>query len=165
MLTANQILAELLESLSRQIRAAGKEDDFCTITVQPGNAIAFDFGPESDCRGGAWVRLVAANPTVSFPAADTSVNTCAYSLAYTMEIGMMFPAPVITDRLGNFVLPEDTEVFDAAMRQGDEMDLMFRAIRTANIPQLVIGDYAPLGPDGGVLGGTWTLTAGGDEDE
>lgn len=158
------MLAALLESLTREIRAAGKEEDYCSLTVQPGNAVVFDFGPESGCGGMGWVRLVSANPTVSFPAADTGVNNCAYSLAYTVEMGLLGPAPVLTDRLNNFVLPDDVELFEAAARQSAELELMYRAIRSAGIPQLVLGDYAPQGPDGGVMGGLWTMQVGGDDD-
>lgn len=165
MLTIEEMLAELLESLVRQIKARGREDDFCSITVQPGNAVAFDFGPESDCRGGAWVRLVGINPTMRFPAADVGVNNCAYTLAFIVEVGMMGPVPVMEDRLGHFVLPGDTELFDAAMRQAGEAQLMFDAIKGALIPQKVAGSYTPIGPDGGVIGGTWTVTVGGDEDD
>lgn len=163
MQTANQLLAALLESLTAQIRAKGREDDYCSITVQPGNAVVFDFGPESGCSGMAWVRLVAANPSASFPNADVGVNNCAYSLAYTVEVGMLGPAPSLEDRLGNFVLPEDTDLFEASMRQADEMQMMYDAIRTSGIREKVIGDYTPQGPDGGVLGGTWTVVVGGDD--
>jgi hypothetical protein len=165
MLSAAQLLAALLESLSAQIRAAGKEDDYCSITIQPGNAVVYDFGPDSGCAGGAWVRLVSANPSVSFPSADVGINNCASTLAYTLEIGMAGPVPGLDERLGRFVLPTDEEQFDAAMRQASEMDLMYEAIRGAGIPQMVVGAYTPIGPDGGVLGGTWTLSAGGDEDD
>jgi hypothetical protein len=163
MRSINVMLAELLEALTAQIRAKGREDDYCSITVQPGNAVVFDFGPESGCKGSAWVRLVAANPTASFPAANVGINNCAYSLAFICEVGMIAPAPVLEDHLGNLSVPDDTELFDAAMRQAEEMQMMFDAIRAADIPEKVLGDYTPQGPDGGVLGGTWTVTIGGDD--
>lgn len=162
-LTLNQMLAALLEALTGQIRDAGKEDDYCSITVQPGNAVPVDFGPESDCRGTAWVRLVSASPTVSFPNADLSVNNCAYELAYVVEVGMFFPAPMMEDQMGNFALPSDMDQFEAAQRQGDEMALMYRAIQDADVPQKLVGSYIPQGPEGGVLGGLWTLTIGADD--
>lgn len=163
MMTLKEILAELLEALTAQIRAADKEEDYCSITIQPGNAVVFDFGPESGCGGTAWVRLVSANPTVSFPAADVGINSCAFALAYTVEMGMVGPAPVMENTLGEFVAPSDVELFDAAMRQSDEVELMFRALQAAKIPEKIIGDYTPAGPEGGVMGGTWTVTVGGDD--
>lgn len=163
MLTANQLLAELLESLTRKIKAAGKEDDYCSITVQPGSMAVYDFGPESDCGGTAWVRLVTANPTASFPTASADVNNCVNYLAYVMEMGCIFPAPSMTDTLGSFILPTDEELFDASMRQMDEMQMMYDAMRSASIPEMIVGDYAPVGPDGGLMGGTWTVTVSGDD--
>lgn len=163
MMTIAEMLAELLEALTAQIRAKGREDEYCSITVQPGNAVVFDFGPESGCGGTAWVRLVAANPTVSFPAADVSINSCAFSLAYIVEMGMIAPAPVMEDTLGEFMAPEDTELFDASMRQAEELQMMFDALRAARIPEKIIGDYTPQGPEGGVMGGIWTVTVGGDD--
>lgn len=162
-MTIQQMLAELLEALAAQIKAKGKEEDYCTITVQPGNAVVFDFGPDSDCAGTAWVRLVSANPSVSFPAADVGINNCAYSLAYVVEMGMLAPAPVMEDRLGTFMVPEDTELFDASMRQSAELEMMYAALRAAKIPEKVIGTYTPAGPEGGVVGGMWTVTVGGDD--
>jgi hypothetical protein len=165
MKTLPELLATLLESLTAQIRAKGREDDYCSITIQPGAAVAVDFGPEAGCEGMAWVRLVATNPTVSFPNADVGMNNCGYSLAYTVELVMLGPAPVMTDSLNKFVLPTDVEQFEAAMRQAEEMQMMYDAIRAADLPQLVLGDYTPQGPEGGVLGGTWTLQVGGDGDD
>lgn len=163
MMTLKEMLAELLESLTAQIRAAGKADDYCAITVYPGTMIPFDFGPDTGCAGTAWVRLVTASPTVSFPSPDAGIDNCGYSLAYVVEMGMVGPAPILEDHLGNFVLPTDVEQFDAAMRVADELAMMHRAIKAADIPLLVLGDYSPQGPEGGVLGGTWTLTIGDDD--
>lgn len=161
MMTPEQMLAELLEQLSAQIRAKGREDRYCSVTVQPGNAVVFDFGDE--CSGMAWVRLVSGNPTVSFPNADTTVDTCAYSLAFNVELGMIGPAPMIDESMGEYIVPSDTELFDASMRQLEEMQMLHEALRLADIPQKVIGDYSPQGPEGGVLGGIWTAVIGGDD--
>jgi len=162
-LTINQMLATLLQALADEIAAAGKEEDYCTVTVQPGSAVAIDFGPESGCGGTAWVQLVGANPSVSFPSADVGVNNCAYDLAFVVEVGMVGPAPGMDVTLGQYTVPEDTELFDASMRQMDELQMMYRAIQKAKIPEKVVGSYAPQGPDGGVLGGVWTVTVGGED--
>lgn len=162
MMEPKEMLAELLECLSAQIRAKGLEDRYCSITIQPGNTVVFDFGDE-ECVGMAWVRLVAANPTVSFPAPDNSVNNCVHTLAFTVEVGMIGPAPQIDVSLGEFIVPDDVELFDASMRQVEEMQMMYAAIRNANIPEKIVGDYTPTGPEGGVMGGTWAVTVGGDD--
>lgn len=162
-MSAPQLLAEMLESLTRQIKAKGRQDQYCSITIQPGNSVAYDFG-DNNCMGMAWVRLVTSNPTVAFPTPNVTADGCLTgNLALTVELGMLAPAPHVDARLGEFIVPEDTELFDASMRQVEEMQMMFDAIRTAQIPELQLGTYAPEGPDGGVVGGTWTAIIGGDD--
>lgn len=162
MMSPEEMLAELLECLTAEIRERGRQDEYCSITIQPGNQVVFDFGDDG-CTGMAWVRLVSANPTVSFPSADTSPDNCAYTLAFTVEVGMIGPAPQLDTTLGEYVVPTDVELFEASMRQLEEMQMMHAALKKADIPEKVIGDYTPQGPDGGVLGGTWTLSIGGDD--
>lgn len=155
MMTPIQILAGLLEALTAQIRAAGKEDSYCSITVQPGNAVSFDFGPESDCGGIAWTRLVASSPAVGR-------NECVMWMVHTIEVGMVGPVPGLEYTLGEYSVPDDAELFDAATRQSDEFVMLFNALQGAGIPGLTIGDYLPSGPEGGVLGGSFTVTVDGE---
>lgn len=162
MMTPQEMLAELLERLTAEIKAKGREDRYCSITVQPGNQVVFDFGDDA-CMGMAWVRLVTANPTVAFPAPDNSLNNCVHTLAFTVEVGMIGPAPQIDATLGEFIVPTDVELFEASMRQLEEMQMMYAAIRSADIPEKIVGDYTPTGPEGGVMGGTWAVTVGGDD--
>lgn len=161
-MTLQEMLAELLERLSAEIKAKGREDRYCSVTIQPGNAVVFDFGDE-ECSGSAWVRLVSANPTASFPTPANSLNDCVVTLAFTVEVGMIGPAPQLNESLGEFIVPSDVELFEGSMRQAEELQMMFDAIRKADIPEKIIGDYAPQGPEGGVMGGTWTVTIGGDD--
>lgn len=156
MRTPIQILAELLEALSAQIRAAGKEDDYCSVTVQPGNAVSFDFGPESGCGGIAWTRLVASGPA-------PGGNSCTAWLVHTIEVGMVGPVPGLEYTLGEYTVPDDVELFDAAQRQSDELVMMFTALQRSGVAGLTIGDYAPSGPEGGVMGGYFTVTVDGDD--
>lgn len=161
-MTLKQMLAELHECLNAEIKARGEQGRYCTVAIQPGNAVVFDFGDE-DCLGMAWVRLVSANPTATFPSPATGLNNCALTLAYTVEMGIIGPAPQVDEQLNTIVLPSEEELFDTAMRQADELQMMYDAIRKADIPEKIIGDYVPQGPDGGVLGGTWTVIVGGDD--
>lgn len=156
MMTPIEVLAGLLEAVTAQIRAAGKEDEYCSITVQPGTAVSFDFGPESGCGGIAWTRLVASSPAVGR-------NECVMWMVHTIEVGMVGPVPGLEYTLGEYSVPTDAELFDAAKRQSDEFVMLFDALKGAGIPGLAIGDYAPSGPEGGVLGGYFTVTVDGDD--
>lgn len=157
MMSAIQILAALLESLTAQIVAAGKEDDYCSLTVQPGNAISFDFGPESGCGGIAWTRLVASSPAIG-------QNGCVMWLVHTIEVGMVGPVPGLEYTLGEYTVPTDEELFDAASRQSDEQQMLFAALKGSGLRGLTVGDYAPSGPEGGVMGGYFTVTVDPDDD-
>lgn len=151
------VLAELLEALTAQVRAAGKEEDYCSLTVQPGSAVSFDFGPESGCGGIAWTRLVAASPALNG-------NRCIAWMTYTIEVGMVGPVPGLDySEIGGYEVPSDEELFDASSRQSDEMQMMIRALNTVDIDSLTIGDYTPSGPEGGVLGGFFTVTVDSDD--
>jgi hypothetical protein len=152
MMSPISVLAALLESLTAQIRAAGKEEDYCSLTVQPGNAVTFDFGPESGCGGIAWTRLAAASPAVGS-------NGCIMWMTYTIEVGMVGPVPGLDySEMGGYTVPTDEELFDAASRQSDEMMMLIAALNAADVEGLTIGDYSPSGPEGGVLGGYFTVT-------
>lgn len=151
-----EILAALLESVTAQIRAAGKEEDYCSITVQPGNAVSFDFGPESGCGGIAWTRLVGSSPALGG-------NDCLMWMVHTIEVGMVGPVPGLEYTLGEYSVPDDVQLFDAAQRQSDEFMMLFRALKGSRLAGLKVGDYAPQGPEGGVMGGLFTVTVDGDD--
>lgn len=166
-MTAMGAMATVWESLNNQLTLDGSRDDLCAMTIYPGSAVPIDYAGLEDCGGGmAWVRLVSAVPTVSFPNADTIATSCAYTVAYQLEIAIMRPAPLDPETFGQDVdLPSDTDHFEATRRQMDDMHLMLRAIEGARdgVTDLIIGQYSPLGPQGGAVGGMWGLTVG-DED-
>jgi hypothetical protein len=85
-------------------------------------------------------------------------NGCILWMVHTIEVGMVGPVPGLDYSLGEYILPSDVELFDAASRQSDEMQMMIRALNSADVPGITIGDYSPSGPEGGVLGGMFTIT-------
>jgi len=160
-----QMLGILLDALNTALVADGTREDMCSCTIYPGDAVPMDYGLE-ECGGMAWVRLVSTGPTTAFPATSISVDNCFYTLAYTVEMGIMRPAPV-PEQFGSEVqLPDDTAHYDSSIRLMQDMRLMHSAIKDAkrDIPLLVLGTWTPQGPQGGTVGGMWTLTIG-DEDE
>lgn len=154
------LLAALLDSLTAEFRAAGLHEDLCSMTIQPGAIVPADYG---DCGGMAWVRLASSNPTVSFPTGDLTINNCAYSLAHVVEVGAFRAGPLPEQVGGGVVLPTDEEQFEAARMQFADMAAMRRAITKAPIDYKILGTYQPIGPQGGVLGGTWTVTVGRED--
>lgn len=162
---ASQMLLILLDAFNEELIRDGSREELCALTIYPGNAIVIDYGAGEGCGGMGWVRLVSSAPTVRFPNADLSVDNCTYSLAHVVEIGLMRPAPLPGEFAGEISLPDDEEHRAASVRQIDDMELMHRALKEArnDIPLTVIGGYTPLGPEGGAVGGTWSITVGDDD--
>jgi hypothetical protein len=150
------LLADLMEEL-------GDTSNFCATTLYPGEQAPFDYGA---CGGVVWVRLVSANPSASFPTPVASIDVCSADLAFPLEVGVVRPAPMLTTRTGEAILPKDSENTDAAHKQNDDMKAMYRAIQRlrAYTELLLVGSYTPLGGSTAeVVGGTWSLTVGEDD--
>lgn len=165
MMNLEQMLTTLNESLNQQIQARGLADDYSMVTVQPGTEVAFDFTHDEDCAGIGWVRLVGGNVSTSFPTPAAAANpVCAAgSLAFTVEMGVIGPAPKMEEHMGALIIPSETELYEASMKQARELQMMWDALRSARIPEKQYGTYTPIGPDAGILGGMWTIIVGGDD--
>lgn len=147
-------MTALAECLCTEIIASGLPPT-CLCGVLPGEQI--DASYVSSSEGMAWVRLAGAYPYQSFPNATVSGNSCVMPLAFEIEVGALWCAPV-GDSRGN---PPSMEAqFETAEIQVAAMAAMHRAIRCC-LPteraQSALGQYTPAGPEGGVVGGTWNL--------
>jgi hypothetical protein len=141
-------------------------DDLCAAAVYPGEGVPLDYASvDTGCGGMLWVRLVSAAPSAAFPAPVTSVDNCAKKLAFAVEMGVMRAAPIPDSFVtGEMDLPGDEEHTESAGKQLDDMEAMYRAMRvaSADIELMIVGTYSPLGPNGGAVGGVWSLQVGDD---
>jgi len=161
------MLAVLLEELSAGLEDAGLLESMCTVTIFPGIAVPIDYVGSSDtCGSMAWVRHVSTNPTIQFPSADLSIDNCASTLAHIIEVGLIRPSPIPESDGRHVDLPDDLTHMNASLQLADDMMLMKDAIaRAAKVIDFVIlGSYTPVGPEGGAVGGIWSLTAGDEHD-
>ncbi len=166
-MTLREMLAVLLEELSAGLDDADMLESMCAVTVYPGTAVPVDYVGSSDsCGSMAWVRHVSSAPTVRFPNADLSIDNCAFSLAHVIEVGIIRPSPIPESDGSTLDLPDDIAHFNSAMELADDMILMKEAIQRAakSIDFVILGSYVPIGPEGGAVGGTWSLTVGDDDD-
>lgn len=150
----------LLGALVEELRDAGTAD-VCAAAVYPGDAVPLDY---AECGVMAWVRLVSVNPTIGFPAADVTADSCAWRLAYDVEMGVMRPSLIPEVVLSTVDLPTDAENTASAGAQFSDMMAMHYALLAArkDIEHLIPGSYTPTGPIGGTVGGTWSVTLGDD---
>lgn len=146
-------VSALVSCLCQEMEAANL-GPLCLCSPLPGSQIALDYGTE----GMAWVRVVGAWPSETFPAqAPSRGRSCTAPLAIQLEVGAARCAPAIGDQ-GE--LPTLTEQFDVTRLQMADMAAMRRAIQccaTAQPGLIELGQYTPGGPQGGVVWGTWSV--------
>ena len=105
--------------------------------------------------GTAWVRLNSAFPSSSLPSADTTLSSCTAPLAYEIELGVGRCAPAPDD---DGTPPTVSEELDSALLLLSDLWSMRTAIDCCFAgADTVLGTYTPFGPQGGCVGGTWTV--------
>lgn len=131
----------------------------CFCGIVPGEAAVQDYVGD-DCGaacGMAWVRLTTAYPAVGVGQPIQRLGNCASSLGYEVEIGVMRCISA-GDEAGNAPSPE--ELLAATKEQMSDMAAVVRAVSCCDGisgKDFILGTYTPLGPEGGVVGGVWTV--------
>ena len=154
------IALELASCLCRELTdAGGPKTCFCGII--PGDNVAFDYcAPCSgDTCGMAWVRLAGVVPMQNMSFGYVTPNRCAPVLMGVFEVGVLRCAPTMTED-GN--PPTMAQQLDAATLQASDMAASGRAAGCCfgNEREVTLGGWAPIGPQGGCLGGAWTVSIG-----
>jgi hypothetical protein len=137
------------------IRAGIPSLCFCGVVA---GQVAFDV--TDDDRGMAWVRVVQAYPSTSFPQPAIGVRSCLAPLVAELEIGLVHCFPASKDPE---TVPTEQDQWDAAMLQQADMMVLYRAIQCCygKFDEYAVGIYQPIGPDGGWVGGTWQVWISG----
>lgn len=156
-------MAEIAECLCAKLAANGLPTVcFCGIIAGalPYDATGVGEGCESDdpddnvgC-GQAWVRLVSAYPSTQVGVADVIPGNCTKGFGYDIEIGVM--RCIRIEELGG-ALPAD-EMLAAVQLQIADMLTMQQALMCCSAfdtEDFVLGQYTPIGPEGGLVGGSW----------
>ena len=137
----------------------------CVVAPMIGDLV-LDYCGECSERGcgQAWVRLVDAYPSTSFPQPDQAVNNCGTLWAATLEIGIVRCKPLgKSTGIQGFVPPTTTQLLDALRVQTADMRAMRDAVvccfASTDMPYL-IDRYQPGTPDGDCLGGIFNVTIG-----
>jgi hypothetical protein len=156
---ADQLLDCFRDELEAAPNVPGK------ICMRAGE-VPFDaaVGDNDCCTGLAWVRVVRVYPSLAFPDEQTEPMECVSdSYGIDLEMGVVRCHDVGT---ATTVTP-CTSWTSEALQLDDDRAAMRRAIccfvdSTAAFPfgdnQFVFGEWAPVGPAGGCIGGTMVLT-------
>lgn len=164
--SAFTVMSLLLDALKKELARDGTLESLCHVSIQPGADVPLDYGM-AECGGMAWVRLTSAFPSQQFPVPANGLNSCAYELAYPLEVGVIRPAPPVeTTHTNDIILPTEEAQLVAVQGQLDDMQAVHRAVAAlaGRLELVTLGNYTPMGPMGDIVGGIWTLTAGGEED-
>lgn len=159
----SNLLVDLAACLCAEIEADRDRypgtEEMCFCGVVPGEQY-LDMAGVGDCDGAAgqaWVRLAGAYPSTQPGVAEVSPDNCAMPLGFDIELGI----------LRFFGMEDDgqpwsaAEVLAAALLQTRDVGIIQRAVNCCeSLPakSFVLGQYTPIGPEGFLMGGTWTLS-------
>lgn len=167
-----RVTTELLVGLAACLCDALKEaaaktgaPEPCFCGVLPGTAVAQDYCDEGYCEannGMAWTRLVSiTTEQVQTSPSGASGPSCATVYNITVEAGVLRSAPVFSDSEGE---PPTVEAqLAASMQQQHDMGVVLSVLDCCDgLPEMldrpIIGEYLPIGPEGGCVGGAWSAT-------
>lgn len=158
MTSAFDRVSALTTCLCAQLVAAGTPE-VCFCGVLPGEVASADYmGGCGRKNGMAWVRVKSLYPSTSVGTADLTIGNCGKELGMDVEVGVMRLYSV-GDSRGNPPTPKQS--LDAAALQILDAQTMLAAINCCeeiSSRDYVVGQYEPLGPEGGVVGGIWTVS-------
>lgn len=123
----------------------------CVTTHRP--------APVSCCDGWAWVRLVNAYPSVSFPALDQQERRCPImAFALTVELGIIRCAPAACGDLGDPCCASEEAA--VATQLGDRLAMLQAltccpSVRTSDV---ILGPWTAEDPAGGCISSVMTAT-------
>lgn len=133
----------------------------CRSFVAPGASAPWDTCCECDVgEGQAWVLASRVFPVDPFPNQDVSAQRCKpREYAANVTAGVLRCAHTVDDQ----GVPPDPEVVTAdAVKVGRDRTAVLDAIVchvAGDEPgTFQVGDWTPLGPQGGCVGGQWTMT-------
>jgi hypothetical protein len=146
----------LIERLAVEL-ASTRAGAPCVATVHPGNMVpAYGCGC-GDAEGIAWTRVVSVGGTTKFPQllAGPVPQGQVMQLAAVIELGVDRCYWQTEDN----AMPEPVAILDSLARDAlDDAAAMRRAALCAGFGDVVLGSWMPRGPQGGIHGGTMTVT-------
>lgn len=130
----------------------------CFCGVVPGDSVLADYAEGCDRRNGvAWVRIALTYPAQVVGVQDTRTGTPPTGLGLDIEVGSIRQFDVDDDP------PTEAEALATATLQHDDMMALRKAILCCdalNPKDYILGQYRPMGPLGGMVGGAWTVHLG-----
>lgn len=115
-----------------------------------------EFDDAEGC-GQAWVRLVAAYPSTAVGVADITPGNCQKGFGFDIEVGITRCFP-IEEKGGSLPMEEMLAVSQLQIADMLTMQQALMCCTAFGSEDFVMGQYAPVGPEGGIVGGTWLVS-------
>lgn len=162
-----RIMADLKDCLVAELEDPDNGVDRpCVVAITPGETVTPEY--QGECEESAdpdqeftcglgWVRLVNAYPAAAVGQQDNSVGNCNTSIGFDLNIGItrcFDPGEPLEG-------PTTEELADVAFSGVADMLVMMRAMRccgSLKAKDYIIHGYQPIGPIGGMVGGSWTVS-------
>lgn len=157
---AGEVLVDLAACLCATLETEGLPEP-CFCGVMPGAQVALDYSGcfSDDCGGNgmAWVRLAGFYQANGPGALATQAGQCGVGLGVDIEVGVI---RCISAGENDGSPPSAADMLAASLLQYADMAAMRKAFlccTTLSLKDTVIGQYTPIGPQGGIVGGTWQI--------
>ena len=156
------IVEELLACLV--VRLDDLDAPVCRAFWHPGANAPWDACGDADdgAEGQAWVAVGRVYPSDNFPAETVDAHRCfPRGFAADVTVGILRCAATVDDH-GS--APSAAQVTADAVKVSRDRAIALDAIvccligDDADPGEYRMGGWTPLGPDGGCVGGTWTVT-------
>lgn len=146
------VLVALAQALREKVEENGP---LCFCGVVPGAQTAIEYaGDCGDSQDGmAWVRLAQSYPATGVGIASQRVGNCGASLGFDLEVGVVRSIDVSEEA------PTEQNSLAWVERQFKDMQAARAAIACGVLhnKDFILGEYVPFGPEGGMVGGAWTV--------
>lgn len=153
MTDALQVLDEILILLTDEASGCTIQPPPCRVALYPGAEVAWDTCEVNSMgdNGQLWANLM---PTVNI----VNEGSCA-TVTFQAEIGIVRCAATVDD---DGDPPSPGEVAADALQQAEDADAIWRALsccdaRSEAVRSMVLTSWRPVGPQGGCVGGIWTV--------
>ena len=134
----------------------------CTVAVMPGESVVPEYqGPCTNKKhvcGLGWVRMMTGYPATGVGVRNANTGNCNSTLGLDLNMGITRCITLPTDPRTTM---RTAELEALAKSTADDMEAMRAAIVCcANQPgkDLLLGAYSPIGPAGGMVGGSWSMS-------
>lgn len=145
-------MLDLRTCLCNELAKSAPDERLCSCAVLPGPP---DLATVADGMGVAWVRQIGSGAAAQTNDIDTA--PCGALWEAVIEMGVIRCAPVPqgrADTISDEQWEETTELVLA------DQAAMLRALCCVKVHRASwsLGQYTPYGPEGGLVGGTWSFT-------